>query len=148
MSASTSSSQNRSAEAVVADWFEAFGRRDVEALMELASEDIVEELPGVGVISGLVEERAFLTALFESFPDLETEVQRVTAGGRVVAVEWVRRGSFTGSPWQGLPPTGKSFEATGAAFMDVDDGRVTHVVAYSDSTQLASALTPDSDRSS
>ena len=147
MSATTSSSENRSAEAVVADWFDAFARRDVEALMQLASDDILEELPGVGVINGLVEERAFLSGLFASFPDLETEVKRVTAGGRVVAVEWVRRGAFTGSPWQGLPPTGKSFESTGAAFMEVDAGRVTHVVVYSDSTQLASALTPDPDTS-
>jgi ketosteroid isomerase-like protein len=76
---------------------------------------------------------------------LETEVKRVTAGGSVVAVEWVRRGAFTGSPWQGMPPTGKSFETTGAAFMEVKDGQVTHVIAYSDSAQLASAFTPDSD---
>ena len=144
MSAS-SISENRSAEAVVADWFDAFARRDVEALMALASDNIVEELPGVGVISGLEQERAFLSGLFASFPDLETEVKRVTAGGNVVAVEWVRRGAFTGSSWQGMPATGKSFETTGAAFMEVKDGHVTHVIAYSDSAQLASALTPDSD---
>jgi steroid delta-isomerase-like uncharacterized protein len=144
MTATTSSSENRSAEAVVADWFEAFARRDIEALMQLASPGIVEELPGVGVISGEAEERAFLTGLFESFPDLDTQVKRVTAGGRVVAVEWERRGSFSGSPWQGLSPTGKSFESSGAAFMTVDQGRVTHVVVYSDAANLQSALTPDS----
>jgi steroid delta-isomerase-like uncharacterized protein len=148
MSGTTGSSENRSAEAVVSDWFDAFARRDVEALMQLASDDIVEVLPGVGVITGLVEERAFLSGLFASFPDLETEVKRVTASGSVVAVEWARRGAFTGSPWQGLPPTGKSFESSGAAFMEVGDGRVTHVIVYSDSAQLAAALTPAPDPAS
>jgi steroid delta-isomerase-like uncharacterized protein len=100
----------------------------------------VEDLAGVGVITGLTEERAFLTAFFGSFPDMETEVVRVTVDGRVVGVEWRRRGTFTGSPWQGLPASGRSFDLRGAAFVEVDDGLVSRVTAYSDSAQLGRDL--------
>jgi steroid delta-isomerase-like uncharacterized protein len=125
---------------VVGEFFDAMGRRDIEATMDLVSDDIVEDLAGVGVINGVAEERAFLTAFFGSFPDMQTEVRRVTAQGRVVAVEWRRHGTFTGSPWQGLPASGRPFDLRGAAFMEVDDGLVTKVTAYSDSAQLGRDL--------
>jgi steroid delta-isomerase-like uncharacterized protein len=125
---------------VVAEFFDAMARRDIEAAMDLVSDDIVEDLAGVGVISGLAEERAFLTAFFGSFPDMQTEVVRVTAQGRVVAVEWRRRGTFTGTPWQGLPASGRPFDLRGAAFAEVDDGLISYVTVYSDSAQLGRDL--------
>jgi steroid delta-isomerase-like uncharacterized protein len=125
---------------VVAEFFDAMARRDIEAAMDLVSDDIVEDLAGVGVITGLAEERAFLTAFFGSFPDMQTEVVRVTADGRVVAVEWRRRGTFSGSPWQGLPASGRSFDLRGAAFVEVDDGLISYITAYSDSAQLGRDL--------
>lgn len=140
MTTAARSTDNRSPEVVVADFFEAMAHRDVEALMQMVSDDIVEDLPGVGVVTGVVEERAFLTALFASFPDLTTEVTRVTAAGRVVAVEWRRRATFTGRPWQGLPASGKSFESSGAAFVEVDGGLVTRVTVYTDSAQVGRGI--------
>jgi steroid delta-isomerase-like uncharacterized protein len=136
MSDTIPNTDDRPAEDVVADFWEAMRRRDVEAVMRLVSDDIVEILPGVGVINGPAEERAFLTAFFASFPDMRSDVTRVTAAGRVVAAEWRRRGTFTGSPWQGLPASGKPFDVLGAAFFEVDNGRVTRVTVYSDSAQL------------
>jgi steroid delta-isomerase-like uncharacterized protein len=125
---------------VATEFFDAFGRRDVDALMQIVSDDIVEDLPGVGIVSGLDEERAFLTGLFGSFPDLTTEVTRITIDGRVAAIEWKRRGTFTGAPWQGLPASGRAFESTGATFVEVVDGRVTKVTVYSDSAQVARGI--------
>jgi steroid delta-isomerase-like uncharacterized protein len=125
---------------VATEFFDAFGRRDVDALMQIVSDDIVEDLPGVGIVSGLDEERAFLTGLFGSFPDLTTEVTRITIDGRVAAIEWKRRGTFTGAPWQGLPASGRAFESTGAAFVEVVDRRVTKVTVYSDSAQVARGI--------
>jgi steroid delta-isomerase-like uncharacterized protein len=125
---------------VVGEFFDAMARRDIDAAMGLVSGDIVEDLAGVGVISGLAQERAFLTAFFGSFPDMQTEVVRVTVDGRVVGVEWRRHGTFTGTPWQGLPASGRRFDLRGAAFIEVDDGLVTKVTAYSDSAQLGRDL--------
>jgi steroid delta-isomerase-like uncharacterized protein len=125
---------------IATEFFDAFGRRDADALMEMVSPDIVEDLPGVGVISGLEQERAFLTGLFASFPDLATEVTRITIDGRVAAIEWRRTGTFSGAPWQGLPATGRAFESVDAAFVEIDDGRVSKVTVYYESAQLAHAL--------
>ena len=88
-------------EQLVADFFDAFGRRDVDALMTMVSEDITEDLAGIGVINGAEADRAFLTELFGSFPDRETTVTRFVTAGNVVVVEWERQGTFTGSHWQG-----------------------------------------------
>jgi steroid delta-isomerase-like uncharacterized protein len=136
----TPQTDRRSPAVVVGEFFDAMARRDIDAAMDLVSDDIVEDLAGVGVITGLTEERAFLTAFFGSFPDMKTEVIRVTADGRVVAVEWRRRGTFSGSPWQGLPASGRSFDLRGAAFVEVDDGLISYVTAYSDSAQLGRDL--------
>lgn len=118
-------------------FFEAFAPRDVDALMQLVSADIVEAVQGVGVMTGAAEGRAFLTGLFASFPDLASEVVRVTAAGRVVAVERVGRGTFTGRPWRGLPASGKPFESRGAAFFEVDGGRASRITVYSDTARFA-----------
>jgi steroid delta-isomerase-like uncharacterized protein len=128
------------AESVARDFFDAFDRKDVERVMSLVSDDIVEDVPGVGIIEGAEEERAFLNSLFSSFPDMATEMTRVTAAGNVVAIEWSRRGTFTGAPWQGLPASGRSFSTRGAAFLEVNGDRVTRVTIYSDSATLARDL--------
>ena len=124
-------------EELAARFFEAFGRRDVDAMMSMVSEDITEDLAGFGVINGIEQDRTFLTALFESFPDLETQVTRTVAAGNVVAVEWRRRGTFTGRPWQGLPASGRPFNFRGCALVEVDGNRIKRVDVYSDSAEFA-----------
>ena len=124
-------------EQLAARFFAAFGRRDVDAMMSLVSDDITEDLAGIAVINGIEEDRAFLTALFESFPDLETQVTRTVAAGNVVAVEWRRRGTFTGRPWQGLPASGRPFDMRGCALVEVDGDRIRRVDVYSDSAEFA-----------
>ena len=131
---------DRSPEAVARDFFDAFDRKDVEKLLSLVSDDIVEDVPGVGIIEGTEQERSFLNSLFSSFPDMATDVTRVTTSGGVVAVEWSRRGTFTGEPWQGLPANGRTFDTRGAAFVEVSGSRVTRVTIYSDQATLARDL--------
>jgi SnoaL-like domain len=59
----------RPAEEVVADFFDAFGRHDVEAITALLCDDVIEDLPGVGAVEGINNEREFLIGLFAAFPD-------------------------------------------------------------------------------
>jgi len=128
------------AESVARDFFDAFNRKDVERVMRLVSDDIVEDLPGIGIVEGTEQERAMLNALFSSFPDMATEVTRVTVAGNVVALEWSRRGTFSGAPWQGLPANGRPYNIRGAAFLEVNGDRVSRVTVYSDSAALARDL--------
>jgi steroid delta-isomerase-like uncharacterized protein len=122
---------------VVIDFFVAFARRDVEAIMQLVAEDIVEDLAGVGGVTGAAEDRDFLTALGDSFPDLVTEGTRVVAAEHLVAVEWKRRGTFTGRPWRGLPASGKPFEFRGVAVVEVSGERISRIDVYSDTAEFA-----------
>jgi steroid delta-isomerase-like uncharacterized protein len=126
----------RPAEEVVADFFDAFGRHDVEAITALLCDDVIEDLPGVGAVEGINDEREFLIGLFAAFPDLRVEVTRLMAVGNVVAVAWTRRGSFTGQPFQGLPASGKTFVSRAAAFVEVRDGRIWRMMVYTDTGQF------------
>ena len=105
------------AEEVVADIFDAFGRHHVQAVTGLLCDDVIEDLPGVGAVEGINNEREFLIGLFAAFPDLRVEVTRLLAEGigNIVAVAWICRGSFTGQPFQGLPASGKTFVSRAAA---------------------------------
>jgi len=122
---------------IAADFFAALERRDLETLTSLVSDDIVEDVAGVGVITGRAAQRALLTAMFDSFPDLATEVTRIVGDGQVVAVEWRRRGTFSGLPWQGLPASGRPFAFRGVAIVEVDGDRVARVDVYADTAEFA-----------
>jgi predicted ester cyclase len=77
------------AEEVVADIFDAFGRHHVQAVTGLLCDDVIEDLPGVGAVEGINNEREFLIGLFAAFPDLRVEVTRLIA----VGISWPSRGS-------------------------------------------------------
>jgi limonene-1,2-epoxide hydrolase len=57
----TAAAGERAPEQVVAAFFDAFGRHDVEAIRRLLTDDIVEELSGTSPIEGIENECAFLT---------------------------------------------------------------------------------------
>jgi hypothetical protein len=74
------------AEEVVADIFDAFGRHHVQAVTGLLCDDVIEDLPGVGAVEGINNEREFLIGLFAAFPDLRVEVlprYRCATGRRI-----------------------------------------------------------------
>jgi steroid delta-isomerase-like uncharacterized protein len=136
-------------EQVVRDFYAAYGRRDVEAMMSLVSDDIVEDLSGIGLVTGAQDEREFLSGLLAAFPDLVTEVTRVIAVGDLVAVEWHRSGTFSGTPWRGLPASGKPFVLRGGAFLVVSDNKITRITGYYDTADFArqiGALPPEGSR--
>jgi steroid delta-isomerase-like uncharacterized protein len=124
-------------EEVVRDFYAAYGRRDVDAMMSLVSEDVVEDLSGIGVVAGADQEREFLAGLIAAFPDLVTEVTRVVAYGDVVAVEWRRSGTFSGTSWRGLLPNGKPFVLRGGAFLEVRDNKIARINGYYDTADFA-----------
>jgi hypothetical protein len=70
-------------------------------------------------------------------PDLETTVTRVVAGEREVAVEWRMHGHFTGEPFQGVEPTGKTVDLRGIDLLEVEDGKNVSNTAYYDGMGFA-----------
>jgi steroid delta-isomerase-like uncharacterized protein len=124
-------------EQVVSSFYDAYARRDIEAMMSHVSDDIVEDLSGIGLVTGAEQEREFLTGVLAAFPDLATEVTRMLACGDVVAAEWRRHGTFSGAPWRGLPASGKPFAFRGGAFLEVHDQKITRITGYYDTAEFA-----------
>ncbi|MEV0464912.1 nuclear transport factor 2 family protein [Nocardia tengchongensis] len=127
-------------QSAIGNFYSAYADRDVERMMAWVSHDIVEQLSGIGLVSGRDDERRFLQSLFDAFPNLETTVirQRVDASG--ACVEWRRRGTFSGSDFQGIPATGSRFELTGLAYIDVHAGLITRINGYYDTAEFARAI--------
>lgn len=63
-------------------------------------------------------------ALRSAFPDLRVTVVKLIATADTVAVQLAGSGTQTG-PFQGIPPTGRTFSASCTALYEVRGGRIT-----------------------
>ncbi|WP_280236118.1 ester cyclase [Nocardia cyriacigeorgica] len=140
MTASTHESEQRTTRAVIDGFYAAYARRDVDTMMTYVSDAIVEDLSGVGLVTGRLAEERFLRSLFAAFPDLHTEVTRVVIDKNSACVEWQRHGTFTGADFHGTPATGRPFQFKGGAFIDVADGLITRINGYYDTAVFARAI--------
>lgn len=89
---------------------EAFSAQDFGALREACNEDVAEEL--VGWIEA------------SPFDDHHVEIEEMIAEGGVVVATVTTTGLHM-REFEGLPPTGKSFENHGVILSRVEAGRVT-----------------------
>src|SRR6185295_15493394 len=92
---------------VARGYFEAVGRRDLDAMTEFYAPG------GEGEIYGLVRlrvpdsYRAWFGDLFRAFPDFEFEIVEIVAEGEKAAVRWRAHGTFSGDArFEGLEPNG------------------------------------------
>lgn len=118
--------------AVAQRYFDAWNRRDSDAIVAAFAEGGTYRDPTVpdGLSGPAIG--VYARGLFEAFPDLSFEI--VTAGttnGGTVVAQWIMRGTNTG-PMQGNPPTGGKVAVPGADFIEVADGRVRSVTGYFD----------------
>ncbi|HVY78557.1 MAG TPA: ester cyclase [Solirubrobacterales bacterium] len=127
--------------AVAHAYFEAVGRRDLDAMTAFY------EPGGTGEIHGLIElqvptsYRAWFGDLFAAFPDLELEVVEVIAAGDKAAVRWRANGTFSGSTrFEGLDPNGARVEIQGCDVLTVRNGRIQRNDAYMNAADLARQL--------
>jgi len=122
-------------------YFEAVGRRDLDAM------ESFYEPGGIGEIHGLVELQApgnyrqWFGDLFRAVPDLKMEILDVVATGDVVAVRWRGTGVFDGDAgFEGLRPNGSSVDIQGCDVLRIRNGRIQRNDAYTNAAQLARQL--------
>jgi predicted ester cyclase len=126
---------------VARGYFEAVGRRDVEAMAsfwEPGARDVIH-----GVVDMRVPEdlRAWFGNLFAAFPDFSFEILDVVETGEKAAVRWDATGCFTGSGrFEGLDPNGARVDLQGCDMLTVRDGRIVHNDAYMNGAEMARQL--------
>lgn len=135
------SSEATDVEAVARAYFEAVGRRDLDAMMALYE-------PGsVGEIHGLVElvvpdsYRAWFANLFEAAPDFKLEILEIVANGEKAAVRWHATGTFNGgASFEGLLPNGSRIDIGGCDVVGIRDGLLWRNDAYLNGAEMARQL--------
>ena len=122
-------------------YFEAVGRRDLDAMTDFY------EPGGTGEIHGLVElhvptsYRAWFGDLFAAFPDFELEIVEVIAEGEKAVVRWSATGTFSGSArFEGLDPNGAGVDLEGCDVLTVREGRIVRNDAYMNGAEMARQL--------
>lgn len=133
--------QSSDAATVARGYFEAVGRRDLDAMTAFY------EPGGSGEIYGLVElkvptsYRAWFGDLFAAFPDFELEIVEVVAAGGKAVIRWSATGTFSGSVrFEGLDPNGARVEIQGCDVLTIRDGRIQRNDAYMNAADLARQL--------
>lgn len=79
--------------------------------------------PWEGKTLGLDEFKIRLHYSFDSFPDINFDIQSAIADGEYVAITWIMTGTNLGKIG-GFPATGKSIKTNGVTIYHFDNGKV------------------------
>ena len=91
----------------------------------------------IGELRGRDAIREFYGEMFRAFPDFEINVKRIIGDDVGAAVRWVASGTFTGSPFQGIQPTGRRIELRGVDYMEISDGLIAKNTIFYDGAEFA-----------
>jgi steroid delta-isomerase-like uncharacterized protein len=128
-------------ESVVRGFFEALNARDYRrAGAWIADHCEWWSMPGETRHEGGSAVIAGLDQFASAFPDWRADIERVTAAGPIVAVEWVSTGTFTGGVFRGKLPNGKSFRRRGCSVAEVRHGQIVHYRDYFDRVGILQQL--------
>lgn len=106
-------------------------QRDAEALRVYWADDLVEELP-TGTYRGPDEMARYFAEAFAALPDFHIEAEQIAGDGETVFVKWRMTGTFSGTPWQGIEPTGDRIELNGIDCFTFREGKIAHNAAVFD----------------
>lgn len=127
--------------AVARAYFEAVGRRDLDAMTEFYVPGGVGEIYGLVRLVVPASYRAWFGDLFRAFPDFEMEIVEIVAAGEKAAVRWRATGSFSGdASFEGLAPNGSRVDVQGCDVLTIRDGRIEHNDAYMNGAEMMRQL--------
>jgi ketosteroid isomerase-like protein len=118
--------------AIAGRWFDAFWgkRRDLDAIEDLASPDLVFESAADQTCRGRHEALAFVNNLREAIPDFYLHASEITAEREIVIVSWEAGGTHTGPAFDGLQlgslqaGSGVMVAVAGHSVIKVENGRI------------------------
>ena len=105
-------------------------QRDADALRPYWADELVEELP-TGTYNGPDAMASYFAETFAAIPDFQMHPEEIVGEGETVFVKWRVTGTFSGSRWQGIEPTGDRIELRGIDCFTFRDGKaVRNEVAF------------------
>jgi steroid delta-isomerase-like uncharacterized protein len=122
-------------------YFEAVGRRDLDAMTAFYEPGGVGEIHGLVALVAPDSYREWFGNLFRAFPDFKMEILDVLASGEKAAVHWRATGTFDGSAnFEGLAPNGAGVDVQGCDVLTIRDGRIHHNDAYMNGAEMMRQL--------
>jgi steroid delta-isomerase-like uncharacterized protein len=122
----------------------AWSDRDVDAMAELLTEDIVWIDPALPEPArGIPAVQDFMRVSFAGFPDLrfgEGDPAHLTTTAEQIAWAWTMEGTANGTAEPGSPPNGPTIEVEGVDLWTMRDGRIAHYRAFYDMADLMRQL--------
>jgi hydroxyacylglutathione hydrolase len=132
------SAQETTPKAVMAAYFDALMRHDLDAIAAAWAPDGVCHIAGQPDAHGPDGVRAWWAEFFGSSPDLRFEVEDIVGEGDQVAVHWSAQGTFAGpGSLQGIEPTFARLDLAGLDIFRLRDGQIVSEHAYTDGMTLA-----------
>ena len=117
----------------------AFRAADQATIDEFADPGLVDHNPAPGhepTLAGFKQKVAYFLAIF---PDLEEDLQDITASGDTVATRWVLTGSQQ-QEFMGIPASGQPIRIEGMNFYRLRGGRVTDIWTQFDGVAMMQQL--------
>ena len=117
----------------------AFRAADQATIDELADLGLVDHNPAPGhepTLAGFKQKVSYFLAIF---PDLEEDLQDITASGDTVATRWVLTGSQQ-QEFMGIPASGQPIRIEGMNFYRLRGGRVTDIWTQFDGVAMMQQL--------
>jgi steroid delta-isomerase-like uncharacterized protein len=134
-------SETTDAATVARGYFEAVGRRDLDAMTAFYVPGGVGEIYGLVRLEVPTSYRAWFGDLFRAFPDFEMEIVEMVTEGEKAAVRWRANGTFNGSTnFEGLAPNGASVDVQGCDVLTIRDGHIQRNDAYMNGAEMLRQL--------
>jgi steroid delta-isomerase-like uncharacterized protein len=117
----------------------AWNAHDVEAIIAMHAPDMVFANHTAGESAEGEAVRAHIAAIFEAWPDIRFETQRLYVRDGLVAQEWIAAATHSKTMRRGdivAEPTGRRIEWAGADVIPFENGLVKRKDVYSDSVSI------------
>ena len=126
-------------EGAIARYNEAWNAHDLDAIMELHAAGMVFANHTAGESATGDEVRGHIGSIFETWPDIRFETNRLYVRDGVVSQEWTATATHANKMTRGdlvAEPTGKTVSWEGVDVIPFEDGLVKRKDVYSDSVSI------------
>ena len=124
---------------IVRRYQEIYNSNNLDALVEVLSENLLTPRIMPGVQHGVEGAKAAHQVMVTGFPDYQTVIDDLIAEGDKVAARITMTGTNTGS-FMGIPPTGKYITFAGIYIVRIADGKIVEHWGEEDGVALLQQL--------